>query len=217
MRGKRRTSRGSKRFNRRRMSRKTALPPLVPFNRCLMNTVLRGVATKKFEVNSLLAVDFATTAIFGAYSQLISSFREVKIMKVRVWITTSFNASSSGQFVMITCPKDELDSHGKFDTLASTPGAIIRKVYQPAYGIYYPTEPSERDWFLTSSAKQLFVVLLLFKDVAKQNGVNPDPPLEFTLTWDAHVKFRGKAKGSSSSIDCRDLSNDPDFEKINID
>lgn len=224
---KRRAPRTPRRRNRQR--RMTAAPPLMPFNRSLMNTTLRGSSVKTFASSALLTLDFTTDVIFSAYASLVNAFREVKVQRVKVWVYTSLSSSSSGLATMIVAPKDEINAAESLATVTSSPGAITRKIWQPFHGVYYPTEPDERNWFTTSDKRHLFVLQFYAQDLPPVNSANEKRELQ--IVWDAHVRFRGQSSSTkavyipsrdddachSSKDDDAGRTPSSDFEQLNID
>lgn len=180
-----RKARRRTRGGRRNMNR----IPLQPFNRQLMNTVLRGSTTKSFNDNSLLIVEFTSDALLGAYSQIFASFREIKIQRVHVWVQTLCSTATSGVFTIVVAPKDVINNKATYDQLASTPGSISGRAFNTLHGLYYPTQPDERNWFPKHSTKSLFVVQFMSNGIPKENTINPS--LKLQLVWDAHVRARG--------------------------
>lgn len=168
-------------------------PPLQPFNKKLMNTVVRGCVFKTIQESSLLVIDFTVQAVISSYPQLTSCFKEIRIKRVNVWMYTTLSAASSGTITLAVCPKDEINPSATPVTLATTPGSITRRVWQSLHAMYYPTEPDERNWFPIKQDKHLFVVQIIGKDLPKPgNSINPDV-LDVQIVWDAHVELRGQA------------------------
>lgn len=203
-----RAARSARRRPRGRRGRSiSARIPLQPFNKQLVNTVLRGSHTVGFQNNSLLVVDFTSEAIIAAYPQLFQSFREIKIQKVRVWLQTLSGTSSPGVISMIVAPKDEINSKATYDVVASTPGSITGKAFSTLHGVYFPTEPDERNWFLHSTNKHLFSVCFMAQGMASNALANE---LKIQIVWDAHVRMRGLTSSATAfpKLTTRSLSDD---------
>lgn len=174
------------------------LPPLQPFNRQLVNTVLRTSTVQSMNQNSLTVHDYTASSLFASYPQLVSCFREVKIQKVRVWVVPACSTSSAGLYTVCVAPKDQLNSKEDFDGLSQDPGCITRKVFQTTHAVYYPTEPTERNWFPAKNTQHLFAVQLMCTGLDDTNGVK-QPGMTYQVICDAHVRFRGRATVAKSS------------------
>lgn len=179
----------------------TNSPPLLPFNRKLVNTTFRGSAIKGIEENNVLNVVFTTQTIIAGYPQVVAAFKEMKILRAKVWAYTTLSAAASGTITMITCPPELAQSKTTAEFVAAAPGAITRKVWQPLHGVYYPTEPTERDWFDIGSTHSVFVVQLFPKDLPKSDSTTPKNEVQFV--WDVHVQLRGQKNGvTQHTPDC---------------
>lgn len=190
---RRRAKRSSKRMVRKNRGSRgiSSLPPLQPFNKSLVNTVLRTSIVKELQADSFQVVDFTVKDVFANYPQLVACFKEVKIGRVRVWVTPTLSTSSAGVYTLCVCPKAEIDPKTDFAGLSATPGCITRKVFQTSHAVYYPTEPDERNWFMLGDSKHLFVVGLMCTGLDKTNGVD-QTKMKYMITCDAHVRFRGR-------------------------
>lgn len=198
---RRRTRRTSKRMGRRTRSRGMSipsLPPLQPFNRQLVNTVLRVSIVKSMNPDSLVVHDYSTSVLFSSYPQLVACFREVKIQKVRVWVVPASSTSSAGLYTICVAPKDQINVKEDFNGLSQDPGCITRKVFQTSHAVYYPTEPSEKNWFPTTSAQHLFSVQLICTGMDKSNSI-AEPGMTYQVICDSHVRFRGRS--TSRTVD----------------
>lgn len=174
---------------RRNVVRMTTTPPLLNFNKQLMNTVIRGSTVKGITNNSLLVVDFTVASLIASYSQLVSVFTEFKIARVKVWAYTTLSTSASGVATMLVTPHDEVSPATSYEQLTSTPGAIVRRIWQPFHGNYYPTSPSDREWFIADSKKQLCTLHFFAKDIPAPNDAVTKN--EIQIVWDVHIKCRG--------------------------
>lgn len=178
----------------------STLPPLQPFNRQLVNTVMRTTYIKTLEPDSLEVTDFTATSLFSAYPQLVSCFKEVKIQKVKIWVIPSLGTASSGIYTLCVAPKSEVNGKDNFNGLSQTPGSITRKVFQTAHAMYYPTEPDERNWFSVTLTKQLFTVQVICTGLDQTNSVK-QPSMQYQIVCDAHVRLRGRASSITDDKD----------------
>lgn len=199
----------------------TTSPPLLPFNRRLVNSTFRGSALKGIQDGAITTVSFNAQTIIAGYPQVVSAFKEMKILRVKVWAYTTLSSAAAGTITMITCPVDLIQPRTTAVFAAAAPGAITRKVWQPLHGVYYPTEPSERDWFDIGSTNAVFAVQLFPKDLPKSDSTGP--AYEIQLIWDAHVQLRGQKNGvqqnaPESHIERYvDVPTEEQFEKLNMD
>jgi hypothetical protein len=176
-----------------------SIPPMVPFNRTMMNSIVRGSSFGLLEENSVTFKPFTIQTMISGFSQLVSCFTEIKILKVFVWMTTTMPTSSTGVITMITTPTDEFAQPTKvtYQSLAAVPGAITRKVYQTLHGVYYPTEPKEKDWFKIDDNKTFFNVYWIGKDLPTGDAIRKIN--DYQLIWDAHIKVRGRVVPMSTT------------------
>lgn len=198
----------------------TTSPPLLPFNKKLVNSTFRGSAIKGLTENSALTVEFTTQTIISGYPQVVSAFKEMKIIRAKVWAYTTLSTTATGTITMITAPPELVQSKTTAVFAAAAPGAITRRVWQPLHGVYYPTEPTERDWFDIGSTHKVFSVQFFPKDLPKTDSVAA--AVEIQLVWDVHVQLRGQKNGVSLSPDAFQESyvmapSEEAFEKLNMD
>lgn len=188
-----------RRSTRRSRSRRgmSSLPPLTSFNGLKCNTVLRSSVIKGISENMLQVVDFTTSSLFASYPQLTSVFKEVKVCKVKVWLVTTLSSASSGVISLCVTPKDLVNSQDTYAGFSCTPGVMTRKSFQTLHGLYYPTEPDERNWFLISAKRHLFTAQIWAKDLPKPTGTSTT--VDVQLIYDAHVMFRGRVTQKTSS------------------
>lgn len=197
---KRRANRARPSRRRRSVARMTTAPPLQSFNKQLMNTVLRGSVTKGISNNSLLVVDFSVKELMSSYSQLPALFSEFKIQRVKVWAYTTLSTASSGVATLLVAPSDEVSQKITSDQLASSPGAITRRIWQPFHCNYYPTSPSEREWFGSDLNRQLLTLQFLARDIPTPSDAVTKNELQ--IIWDVHVRCRGlKIAKSENPLD----------------
>lgn len=183
----------SRRSTRRPRAKRgmSSLPPPLSFNGLKCNTTFRSSILLQIQDNSLLAHDFSIKDLSKSYPQMISCFKEVKIMKVKFWLVTTLSAASSGVISFCVTPKDMVNSKDSYANFSCTPGAMTRKSYQTLHGMYFPTEPDERNWFPIDSTKHLLTLQIFGKDLPKSSGT--DTSVEVQIIYDAHLAFRGKA------------------------
>lgn len=195
--------RGKKRQTKRMVRRRRSLgisnqPPPLHFNQQMMNTVLRYSVSKIANNDELLVLDFTTDNLFSSYPQLRICFREVKIIRSKLWIMPQLSSTAPGLYTFCVAPKDQVNPSETFNGLSSTPGCITRKVSQTAKAVYYPTEPSEKDWFPVGSGRHLFVGQVFATGLVKSNGINVNGNLPLQVVCDTHLRFRGRASNKTS-------------------
>lgn len=187
--GKRRAvNRPSRRRTRHRVA---ASPPLINFNKTLMNTVIRASSTKGIQESNLETLIYSVNNLISGYPQLVSTFKEIKIKRVNVWTMSTCSTAASGSITMLVAPTAEVNSTETWDQLTVTPGASTKRIWQTVRGVYYPTEPDERNWMPISSKKPMFTVLLMVKDIPADNSVSSK--CEVQVITDVHVVVRGRA------------------------
>lgn len=177
------------RKGRRSVARMTAAPPMLNFNKQLMNTVIRGSKVVAFKSGDLVRHQFTFKTILEAYPQLPAVFSQFKIQRVKVWAYTTVSTSSAGIGTLMTVPIKEAEAKYSYEQLTATPGAITRRIWQPFHTCYYPTSPSEREWFGNGVSRQLFEVLFCAKDVPPPDATTWSTELQ--IIWDAHIRCRG--------------------------
>lgn len=182
---------------RRGSARLTATPPLLPFNRKAVNSTFRSAITQSISNNSFLTLSFYTKTLVEGYPHVFESFKEMKVVRVKIWAYTTLPTSASGIITMITSPADLSQKKTTATLAAAAPGAITRKIYQPLRGVWFPTEPSERDWFPigndSTKDKLLFTVQFFPSNLPKTDSTTAAHGL--TLIIDAHVQLRGQING----------------------
>lgn len=182
-------ARSTRRGGRRNVARMTSAPPLLSFNRQLMNTVLRGSMTIGISAGTLYSENFNVKSLISGYSQLVSVFTEFKVTRVRVWAYTTLSTSAPGVASMVVTPSDYIPQTATYEQITVIPGAITRRIWQPFHCVYYPTSPNEKDWFLSSEAKTLFTLMFMCKDVAAPEAATYKNELQ--IIWDVHIRCRG--------------------------
>lgn len=124
---------------------------------------------------------------------MFESFKEMKVVRVKIWAYTTLPTSASGIITMITSPADLSQKKTTAVLAAAAPGAITRKIYQPLRGVWFPTEPSERDWLTIDNSKLLFTVQFFPSNLPKSDSTTAANGL--TIIIDAHVQLRGQLNG----------------------
>lgn len=168
----------------------SSLPPLLPFNSLKCNTTFRGSIIRAIQENSLTVIDFTVASLFSPYAQIGACFKEVKVLKVKLWLVTTLSASSSGVISFCVSPKDLVNAKDSYANFSCTPGVMTRKSYQTLHGQYFPTEPDERNWFPIIGSQHLFTVQIFGKDLPKPSGTTT--AVDVQIIWDAHLQFRGR-------------------------
>lgn len=185
--------------SRRHVARMTAAPPLLNFNKQLMDTVIRGTKTFRLKPNQINVTgllytqrrrfNFTIKSLISGYSHLVDVFSEFKIVKVRVWAYTTLSTSAPGIATMVVTPSDYIPKSTSYEQLTVIPGAITRRIWQPLHSVYYPTSPSERNWFPSSETKVLFSLLFMARDIPPPDSTAYENELQ--VIWDVHLRCRG--------------------------
>lgn len=178
---------------RRRATRMSSQPPLLPFNRILGNSVFRSSTRHDLTNDSFLGLDYHTQTIVSGYPQVVAAYKEMRVVRVNVWAYTTLSTASPGIMTMITVPLGLAQKRSTVILAAASPGAITRKVWQPLRGCYFPTEPTERDWLPIDT--QHIVFSLEFYLHGLKDDKDNDITTEIVVVLDAHVLLRGQRNG----------------------
>lgn len=205
---KRSRSRKSPRTQSRRASGRLGLtqPPPTSYSSIRCNTTLRGTLVTRISDHHLFTGLFSVNNLLTGYPKLASVFKEVKILKVKVWLVTTLPSSASGIISLLVAPSALAYSSDDFADFSCSPGVMTRKSFQTLHGVYYPTQPSERNWFPVGSQEKAFAVQICAVNIPELPALNPppltspdlvsaDPKLkraDVQIVWDAHLMFRGR-------------------------
>lgn len=181
--------------------RMPSLPPLQSFNKRLSSTVIRSVMYKTLQTDTLQAIDFTINDLISSFPQLLSCYKEIKVGKALVWVMPTSGNSSAGLYTLCVGPSEELNSKETFAGLSETPGCITRKIYQTSHAVYYPTSPTERNWFSiqTATDRQIFTAQLMCTGLGPSNGAQ-QPSMSYQIVCDAHLSFRGRATTITADV-----------------
>lgn len=194
------------RFNKRSRTM-ASLPPLLPFNDHKVATVLRSSYTFKITNGQPVGVPITSVSVLSGYSRLRSTFREMKLLKAKVWLVPTLSNQSSGLIAMSVGPKSLNVPPTTYVDFSCSPGCIARKSYQTLRGMYYPTEPAERNWIRTASSFHFGSAFIIPYGLPKVEKVDPktgekklvDVPYSVQLILDCHVILRGRTAAKQIS------------------
>lgn len=181
--------RGKARFRRGRVN----LPPVIPFNRCYMDVVLRHVLNfERQPLNSWLEVPISVSSLFdGPWTPLRSCFSQVKIKRVHVYAMTGVGFDERGYHAINLSAAAEYSISNKiaFPLLLSLPGSKADRIHRMLINTWFPTSAAERLWFATDSGMKIADMIYMSNaQVSSGSAVNMYP---VEITIDAHVRVRG--------------------------
>lgn len=73
-------------------------------------------------------------------------FHEYKIHKVTAHFMPYANTTQTGEYCFTLWDSNENTMPSTFTEAVGSPASVVRKTYQPAKLVWYPTEPEDRDW-----------------------------------------------------------------------
>lgn len=183
------------RKSRPRQTRRRLLmyPPMIPFNMCFLNVVLRHVINyDKQAINSRIDKAVSMEELFSSpWSHLREVFSQVKVKKIHVYVSALTSYSERGMHAINVAPKSEFNLSDKltFSLLMSTPGTRAGRLTQLVSGVWFPTGTDERLWFSTTSKASLMDFTYMATGQLSGGTATATYPVEITI--DAHVKLRG--------------------------
>lgn len=197
----------NRRNRRRGVSRRGTFPSLPP--RLPMNTVnyprhtIRVSTSLSLPINTLTGdyFDLPSLLVNTRYSDFDQIFKEYKIHWVKVWYISGVAPTTKGTYTMVVGDPDEIQST-LYDTeadLASFPGSMTRRVNENLYGMWFPTEPNQRNWNLCGSNHKILGVIQTSTGVLfASEKINK---LTVCCVTEINISFRGVVNRKSLSID----------------
>lgn len=161
----------------------------------MSNAVFRSSHMHELKPDTYLSLVFRTQTLVSGYPQVVAAFKEIKVLKVKVWAYTSLSTSSPGTLTMITCPMGLAQKNSTQKLAVAAPGAITRKIWQPLHGVYFPTEPSERDWLPIDTQHLVFDLEFFPWNIPVPAELNEVQYAQIQIIVDAHVMLRGQRNG----------------------
>lgn len=182
---------------RRPNSRRTTIfPPIIPFDKVIMNVVTRHVYEySEYPKNSVFNGSLSIKSILnGPWSKLRDCFSQLWILKVHMYAVTGAGLNEPGYHLINLAPSDEFSytDQTKFSTLASLPGTETSRIATTVSSVWYPTGMDERRWFETDN--QLTLMQYIYQTAgqrSKGQGKTEVETFPVTFTFDCHVKLRG--------------------------
>lgn len=181
-RNRRRSRRGRQRSSR-------AMSSAVPRQLITSNTRRISIPWGTTVAGNLLRMDLGVANImtYGPNSGLSFEYRQIKIHRVRVYWQSDNGTSDSGSVCLIVCDygENKAEDVENFDEICTAPGAMVRKVWQNVSNVWFPTEPTDRD----------------YHDVDYNDGIctitvrhsKPDGKLDGRLLAIIDASFRGRS------------------------
>lgn len=192
----------------KRRARVAALPPALPFGRTALRGIIRHGSSDTMNINACLTKEISWSEILtGVWSNVRTTFSEIKLTKIQCWITPSAATNANGLQCLLICPADELKTvpeKVKFTNLGSLPGSVVRKVYQTVHREWHPTSPFERGWHRTNSMDPLIRFLYMTANMKTGNGIDGSS-FSAEVTFDFHIKARGFGASDLLSADSSSL------------
>lgn len=165
-------------------------PPLIPFDRRFVGSTIRSVLTSYIYEWPLQQSVITVPRIFDSCAPVTHAFDECKILEIRVWNRLDFDRSESGLFVMAVVPGSyQLSNQDTtFEQIVALPGSSVGKLYDTLHGVYYPTQPSDKNWIRVAppySEDPLCSILFMLEGWKYKKDVT------HTVTLDTKVTMRG--------------------------
>lgn len=232
-----------KRPNRRPIRRRRAVvnrTPRLPPARGLMANVFRSIVQTAWDVAqgaltsscgtyTLQAsadpktvkqdVDFGYLFAQGWRAKYAGLFKEAKIHRVETWFLPYASITDPGLYVFNVSDLNENSLDTDFGKLIGTPGTVVRKINEIGHRVWFPTEPSDREWqvlnqnhtfltFVLSAAESAYWIHTYLPPVDTA-GVKPkavdtkvNASLAGKIIVDVHASFRGKGDGVTEITPC---------------
>jgi len=124
---------------------------LLPFN-----SNVSGVTS------STLNLTFSGIFNYPPNRGLVYQYTEVKVHRVRVYWQSDNGTFDADSVCLVVSDFDENSSSATtdFGELMSYPGAMTRKVWQNVSNVWFPTEPTDRNWMKVDETGELLTVLV---------------------------------------------------------
>lgn len=188
---RRRQSRALRRLSRHpRINRGSVAPPPLSLTSNTTTLWLRTIQKQTLDKSTYnVKWNPSLNAVVGApWSALASLFAEIKILRLNVYLYTRNQpfGTASGIHTLGVTDYQEIDSNANvrdFSSISAQPGSMTRRITQPLHGVWFPTEPTDRDWHPFTTSSNLCDVF--YASDGREGELNVD------VFFDAHIKLRG--------------------------
>lgn len=165
------------------------MPPSLSISSNIGTHWIRNYVTVNSSINF---VDNVGSDVFFNDTHYSEVYGEFKIRHVNVWyVPQTAVVTTPGNYAFAVIDSGEVRTAGEFKTIALMPGSTLRKLYQPASGCWYPTEPSDREWRPFDNKWSIFCIRIATTGTNKLDGY---------CVYDAHVSFRATSAALKESV-----------------
>lgn len=130
---------------------------------------------------------------YGPNVGLSYEFSEVKVHRIRVFWQSDNGTGDKGSTILVVGDNGEnnIKEDTPFHELMSYPGSMVRKTWQNISAVWFPTEPTDRDWYGVGSSNTILSVYM--RHSVEGSGPNPTPSsLNGRLMMLCSVSMRGR-------------------------
>lgn len=154
----------SSRFQRRNVGvrKLSSAPPRLSITANTRRLLLPFNSNVSGVTSSTLNLTFSGIFNYPPNRGLVYQYTEVKVHRVRVYWQSDNGTSDAGSACLVVSDFDENSSSATtdFGELMSYPGAMTRKVWQNVSNVWFPTEPTDRNWMKVDDTGELLTVLV---------------------------------------------------------
>lgn len=216
----RRNVRQAKRKSIRRRKPRAVNHPRLPPARGIMSNIFRSVVQTAWDIaqgalsspcnkytvggsadptSVDVDVGFEYLLAQGWRDKYAALFREAKIHKVETWYLPYASVTEPGMYVFNVSDFDENTLSKKVGlSNIGAPGTVVRKMNEVGYRVWYPTEPSDKEWQLISSNHTFLTYVITTVEQgyyvhgdAKKDTVR-NTSLAGKIVVNVHASFRGQ-------------------------
>lgn len=151
-----RAKRTPRRRGRRSRRQSSVLPPTRSITSNYYHTTTQTILdvsqgqwqTASYNPSSYSAPALNFFGLFNTWTDRFEGlFHEYKISRITARYIPYAASNQPGSYIFSMSEADEnQDEAPKFASLIGLPGTVIRKIYQPSKLVWFPTEPSDREW-----------------------------------------------------------------------
>lgn len=154
----------SSRFQRRNVGvrKLSSAPPRLSITANTRRLLLPFNSNVSGVTSSTLNLTFSGIFNYPPNRGLVYQYTEVKVHRVRVYWQSDNGTYDAGSACLVVSDFDENSSSATtdFGELMSYPSAMTRKVWQNVSNVWFPTEPTDRNWMKVDDTGELLTVLV---------------------------------------------------------
>lgn len=164
-------------------------------------TTVRTTARLRFDKD--LKINYVDNNAFDIYSLLsktmwkgvVKQFDEIKVTRINVWVDSNINSTVGGRIGVALVPDHTSIHTTGFTTAMDLMNSMVKKPSQTVYTSFTPSEPSDREWYSTSSAdtdkSDKVYTILVGTDMIKPDNTVKGESFKIQMTIDVSFKLRG--------------------------